>query len=269
MKRLILGLMISLMASPAWSAQWNKDVPAPTDQRVNFPTDQQANNDSIDRLLANYREGMSLSYSSATTVSVSAGEVVASNSDGSVRLMLQNAAATSVTFSNIDTESEASSKTYYIYAGTSTSSDTSATFYVSLSSTAPTGVTYYKRLGSFYNNSSSDIDRTTISNDNTTNSIRDIRDFSTSTSSYTIKTIGDLKICFGHIVTSSGDNGTATITNLPYSTADSYVVLANLDTSNVSADGAISTGNQSASSVKIINQGNGTATGVTWMAIGY
>jgi hypothetical protein len=110
---------------------------------------------------------MTLSYSSATTIAVSAGEVVCSNSDASVRKMRQNTSATNVTFSDIDTGAEASSTTYYLYANCDADA-TTATFKVSASSTAPTGVTYYKRLGSFYNDSSSNITVGGVSNDSNT-----------------------------------------------------------------------------------------------------
>lgn len=117
----------------------------------------------LDRLLAGYRQGMNMQYSSSSTISVTAGEVMVSNVGETVRLMLRNTTSTNVTFANIDTGAEASATTYYVYAGTSTVTDGTATLYVSTSSSAPTGVTYYKRLGSFYNDASSNI--TLIDND--------------------------------------------------------------------------------------------------------
>ena len=134
------------------------------DQRVVWPTASQANNDALDRVLSNYREGMTISYSSASALSVSAGEVVVSTAAGDVRLMLNNTSATSVGWSDLDTGSESSSTTYYIYAIAATSAAETATFKISASSTAPTGITYYKRIGSFYNDASSNI--TQIINDN-------------------------------------------------------------------------------------------------------
>lgn len=165
MKKLFLILMLLFVASPAWSAdEWLVTRPAlADDQWTAWPAASQANNKSIDRLLANYREGMVISYSSATTVSVSDGEVMCSNSGGTVRKMRQNPSATDVTFADIDTGAEEASKTYYIYA-VADADATTATFKVSLSSTTPTGVTYFKRIGSFYNNSSSNIEQ--ITNDN-------------------------------------------------------------------------------------------------------
>ena len=120
--------------------------------------------DPLDRVLSNYQEGCKISYSSATTISIALGEVMLSNSAGTIRLMQQNAAATTATFSNIDTGAEASSTTYYVYAYQATVTDTDFDIIISLSSSAPTGATYYARLGSFYNNSDNDIEQ--ISNDN-------------------------------------------------------------------------------------------------------
>lgn len=166
MRKFIAVLVLFLLASPAWCAdQWDKTRPAITDQWTAWPAASQANNKSIDRMLANYREGMTLSYSSATTIAVSAGEVMCSNSDGSVRKMRQNTSAVNVTFADIDTGAEASSTTYYLYA-VADADATTATFKISASSTAPTGITYYKRLGSFYNDASSNITDGSIINDN-------------------------------------------------------------------------------------------------------
>lgn len=164
MGKILLSLFFIFIAVQAMAAdEWLKTRPASTDTRISWPADSQANNAAIDRLLANYREGMTLTYSSATTISVTAGSVTCSNSAGTVRKMRLNTSATNVTFADIDTGAEASGTTYYIYASCDADAET-AVFKVSASSTAPTGVTYYKRLGSFYNNSSSDI--ANISNDN-------------------------------------------------------------------------------------------------------
>lgn len=173
MKKLISCLLFTcLLTSPAFAAQWDKTIPCKTgvgscasaDQRADFPADQQANNESIDRMLANYREGMTISYSSASALSVSAGEVMVSNAAGTARLMLKNDAATSVTFTDIDTGAEAPSTTYYVYAIAAAADSVAATFKISASSSAPSGVTYYKRIGSFYNDASSNIGA--VSNDN-------------------------------------------------------------------------------------------------------
>jgi len=117
----------------------------------------------LDTLLSNYQEGCKISYASTSTISVGAGEIAVSNSGGTIRLMLKNAAATTVTFADdMDTGNEAGSTTYYLWAFQETTSDTDFDVCISTSSSTPSGKTYYARLGSFYNDSSSN-----IVNDNT------------------------------------------------------------------------------------------------------
>lgn len=116
----------------------------------------------LDRMLSGYQMGMALGYSSASQITVSAGEAMVSNSAGTIRLMLRNTSSTTVSFSDIDTGAEASSTTYYVYAIAATAASETATFKVSASSTAPSGVTYYAKLGSFYNDGSSNIDMSKI-----------------------------------------------------------------------------------------------------------
>lgn len=165
MKRIFFLIIILLMSTTSFAAdEWLKTRPQSTDLKIDWPTYSQANNAALDRVLSNYRKGMKLTYSSATTIAVGSGEVVCSNSAGTVRKMRANTSSTNVTFSDIDTGSEAGSTTYYLYANCDADAET-ATFKVSASSSAPTGVTYYKQLGSFYNDSSSNIDSTLVKND--------------------------------------------------------------------------------------------------------
>ncbi len=118
----------------------------------------------LETLLNDYREGLKLTYNSGSTVDVTAGQIAVENSGGSIRLMLETTSTTSVTFSDLDTGSEASSTTYYVYAIAATATTTTATFKISASSTAPDAAfVYFKRLGSFVNNGSSDM--TQIIND--------------------------------------------------------------------------------------------------------
>jgi len=156
-----------LSATMAQAAQWDKTRLLGTTQINNIDTETQAQHAALDRLLANYREGMKLTYSSGSTLAVSAGEVMVSDSTGATRLMMQTTSSTNVTFSDLDTGSEAPSTTYYVYAIAASASDTTATFKISTSATSPSGVTYYKYLGQFYNNSSSDMEQIKNDNDNT------------------------------------------------------------------------------------------------------
>ncbi len=171
MKRLFV-LLFLLLATPAFSAnEWRNgdgsntipgttnvsDIDAASYEDLAYP---------LDRLLAGYRESVKVSYASASSLTVSAGEVVCSNSGGTVRKMRRNTSSTTVTFSDLDTGVEASSTTYYLYAVADSDAET-FTVKISASSTAPSGVTYFKKLGSFFNNSSSNVDNTqTVTNDN-------------------------------------------------------------------------------------------------------
>jgi len=255
-------------------AEWDKDIPLSSDNLTDFPVDNQSNLDAIDLVLSNYRKGMAITYSSASTVVVSAGQVVCSNSGGTVRKFRSNPSNTNVTFSDLDTGSEAAATTYYVFANCDAVADT-ATFKLSLSSSAPSGVTSYKLLGSIYNNSSSDIDRHFIysepyGNINADSSgaekVEAIYDYGTSTSTFTSKT-GGLLIAYGSQSVSAASS--ATITNLPFSGTSTYQCFVN--TSNGSTDQTENSGcvKGSGSSITIYNEWPSGATTLYWFAIGY
>ena len=174
MKKLFILILILLLSIPCFATnEWRAATGAST-----IPGTTLINNidtvsfqnivDPLDRLLANYREGAKIIYSSAAALTINAGEVVCSNSDASIRKFRKNDSSTTLTVATgIDTGAEAKSTTYYIYA----ICDADAfTVVYSLSATLPAAgsYTYYKRLGSFYNNSSSNVDASLISNDDNT-----------------------------------------------------------------------------------------------------
>lgn len=109
----------------------------------------------LKRLLAGYREGAVVKYASAATLTVTTGGVTCASATGALR-MRQNTSAVTVAWTDIDTGSEAASTYYYVYAVADADAAT-FTIKVSTSSSAPTSVTYYRRLGWFYNDSSSNI----------------------------------------------------------------------------------------------------------------
>ena len=172
MKKLFLILVVLFIATNGYCAtQWYQgsgNAPLGGTTLINDIDVDSANYgfDPLNRLLHNYREGVSINYSSASALSVSAGEIVVTNSAGTIKLMLRNSSSTAVTWADIDAGSEEASKTYYVYAVGANTSATAITFKISLSATAPAGVTYYKKLGSFDNDASSNILTSTISNDN-------------------------------------------------------------------------------------------------------
>lgn len=163
-------LILLLMTNQAWATvQWRDGTGANTLLGTSNAADIDTNTfnnivSPLDSLLANYREGLNINYNSAAQFTVSSGSITVSNSDGSIRLMLNNSGSTTVTWADIDTGAEASGTTYYVYAIAASASATTATFKISASSTSPSGITYYKKLGSFVNDSSSNI--TNIINNN-------------------------------------------------------------------------------------------------------
>lgn len=159
----LLTFLILIATNGFCSSQWSKSAPAGTtsisDLDYNIAT---INNEAVDRLLSNYRRGAKITYNSIADFTVAAGEIVCSNSDGSVRRFRKNTSALTsnwtVTTNGLDAGVEAISTTYYVYAVADVDAET-FTMLVSTSATAPTGATYYKKLGSFYNNSSSNIEQ--------------------------------------------------------------------------------------------------------------
>ena len=143
---------------------WLKTKPAGTSNASDIDTYVGENNAALDLMLSKYRQGCLLSYASASTLTVGTGGVMVSNADASVRLMLAKTSATTLSWTDLDTGSEATSTTYYVYSIASATTDTTQAYKISTSSSAPNGVTYYVRLGSFYNDASGNI--TNIVNDN-------------------------------------------------------------------------------------------------------
>ena len=162
---LVMTLMVSLCQAKGYCIdEWLKGQPDGEESPSDIDTLVQVNNEALDRLMSYGRFGAVISYATVSTVSVAAGSVVCSNATGSVRRTRSNSSVTTVTWANIDTGAEAASTTYYVYAVADTDVVT-FTIKISTNSSAPTGVTYYQRLGSFYNNSSSNIDQSLIVND--------------------------------------------------------------------------------------------------------
>jgi hypothetical protein len=161
--------IICLLSTNIYAAdQWDPSDPAGTANASDLDALIIANNNALDRFLSYGRHDCVISYSSASAISVGTGSIVCSNSGGTVRRLRVNTSATSVGWSDIDSGSENSSTTYYIFACADADA-TTFTIKVTTNSSAPTGITYYKRLGSFYNDASSNI--TQITNDDNSGDI--------------------------------------------------------------------------------------------------
>ena len=273
MKRILLSIILtfSLCATAFSASEWDKSKFADDTLIPDAPALMRVNNEAQDRLLSTYST-INIAYTSATTVTASAGSVTCSNSDGSVRKMRLNPSTTAITFSDIDTGAEASSTTYYVYANCDADA-TTATFKVSTSSSAPSGITYYKKIGSFYNNSSSNIDQSKIYTNAYGNTVNDssgipeivsVFDYSTSSSSYTVKESA-MKIAFGNTALSGGS---LTVTNLPFTSSSSYTVIISLDTGAGTQSQGATVAIGSASSFTV-TESQGTSKTIHWVAIGY
>ncbi len=154
------GMIVSAHAGNQWRAGTTaQTIPGATNISDIDTVSYQDMTAPLDRLHSNAREGCIIVYASTSTITVEAGEVALQNSAGTITLMQQNTSNTTVSWSDIDTGSEASSTTYYLWAYQATATDTDFDVAISKSSSAPTGITYYARLGSFYNNSSSNIEQ--------------------------------------------------------------------------------------------------------------
>lgn len=115
----------------------------------------QAQTESLKNLLLSYRRGCNIKPDSATQFTVQAGEISIPDSSLNVKWR-RNTTSVTVTWADIDTGAEESSKRYYVHA-VADSSGVNFTVLISLSSTAPTGATNFKLIGSFYNDSGGDI----------------------------------------------------------------------------------------------------------------
>lgn len=157
LKSLALSLALALSITPAFGAdQWQKLEPQGSRSPSTIDDYVGENNESLDRLLTDYRVDCTVIPDTAAQIKVLAGQLAISNSGGSVVRWRENTSTTTVTWSDIDTGSEASSTQYYVYAVADTDA-TTFTVTISTNATAPSGATYYRKIGYFYNDGSSDI----------------------------------------------------------------------------------------------------------------
>jgi len=118
--------------------------------------------DPLDRLLINYIRGCTLTRTSATTVTVSAGEVVCSNGAGTIKRFRQNTATATMVMTTagvggIDSGSSEKVSTWYSLYAVADADATTFTIIASEQGVALSDVTYYAYIGSVYNDSASDL----------------------------------------------------------------------------------------------------------------
>ncbi len=273
--RILLSMLLMLLIPTQGFCvtQWNKAIPAAGDTKSAWPAAVTAQWSIMDTLVSNYRRGESLIYKNSTTLTVTTGEV--SNSGGSLRLFLKDTGNTDITTANLDTGASFSAGTqYYVYAGTSSSTASSSTYYISLSSSAPTGPTYYASIGSFITDGSGNIVSQKVystnygpvnSDSNGQPGVQAVFNYSTSSSSYTLKT-GGLLVAYGSV--SVGASSSATITNLPFTSSTTYSCSASQAGGTVANEGPGCTVG-SGSSLTIYNNWPSGSLTINWIATGY
>lgn len=271
MKRLLMMVLVLGLAFNVYAGQWRAGTGASTIPGVTNASDiDTVSYDNIveplDRVLQDYRRSMAITYASASTITVSAGQVVVSNSTGSIRLMLSNSSASTLTWADIDTGSEAASTTYYIYSIAATAASETATFKISTSATSPTGITYYQNIGSFYNDSSSNIDRNKIYDaTDGTPLITAIYSYGSSASSYTFKN-SDMKFAYGSLTVAGSSN--SSISNLPFSSTSTYSCTTAGNQTSLSVQYNYGMAKVSGSSATISNY-HPDSRAINWICTGY
>lgn len=118
--------------------------------------------DPLDRLLANYVRGCTLTRTSATVITVSAGEVVCAIGAGTTKRMRQNTATTTMDMTvvgvgGIDSGSAEIVSTWYSIYAVADANATTFTVIATQQGVAPSDVTYYAYIGSAYNNAAGDL----------------------------------------------------------------------------------------------------------------
>lgn len=150
-------LVLGLITTQAFAAdQWAKIQPASGSSPSDLSSFLLTNNEAVDRLSIINRVNCTVLPNTSAAINVLAGTVAIPNSGGTIVRWRRNTSTTAVTWADIDAGAEAGSTQYYIYAVADADAAT-FTILISTNATTPTGATYYRKIGYFYNNSSSNI----------------------------------------------------------------------------------------------------------------
>ena len=142
---MVLGLMVGFCQGKSYAVdEWAKAQPAGSANPGDIDTLIGVNNEALDRFMSYGRFNCKLAYASASTLTVGVGSISVANTAGTVRKTRANTSAVTLTWSDLDTGSEAASTTYYVFAVGDTDVAT-FTIKISTSSSLPSGVTYYKK----------------------------------------------------------------------------------------------------------------------------
>ena len=113
------------------------------------------------RVYSDYRQGCVVSFDTAATVKVNAGEIDLGTGSGAGKR--RNTSAISLGWSDIDTGAEAADTFYYVFAYPDPDNSSNFLGKISVSSTDATGVSNERLVGYFYNDASSNISSDTTS----------------------------------------------------------------------------------------------------------
>lgn len=119
--------------------------------------------DPLDKALTHRIWGCELTVTNVTTITVEIGEVVCSNSGGTVKRFRENTSTTTMVMTTsgvggIDSGSSEKASTWYDLYAVADADATTFTAIATEQGTAPSDVTYYRYIGSFYNDAGQDID---------------------------------------------------------------------------------------------------------------
>lgn len=124
---------------------------------IGMPGAAQSHLTSFLTLLQLQVRGCEVQYSSTTQINVLAGQIMISNSGGTIRKLRAKTSTSSLTASDLDSGVAFSNSTrHYIYA-TADTAVTTPVYKISTNASAPSGYTYYRKRGSFLTDSSGNI----------------------------------------------------------------------------------------------------------------
>jgi len=169
MKRILIVLFsmciaTNVFAANKWLNQNNTDAVTGAQNVSDLDTTVTAYmQDPLNRMLPHYIWGCTLTRTSATVVTVSAGEVAITNSAGTIKCMRQNTATTTIDMAGaagvgaIDSGSAEQASTWYDLYAVADADATTFTAICTEQGTAPIDVTYYRYIGSFFNDAAQNI----------------------------------------------------------------------------------------------------------------
>lgn len=273
---ILTSALTSLLISNGYCIdQWVPTKPQSSDAPANWPADEQSNNNTLSRILSNYRRGQAIAYTSSSSITVASGEI-SCNSTTPI-ILRQNPSTTVLTAANLDSGvAFLASTKYYVYAVCDASATTN-TFLISTSATTPAGGTNYRQIGSFSTDGSINIIPATLNtevsgpimSDTSGNAqVQGIFDYGTSASSFSFLT-GNLKVAYGQ-TSSIAPSGSVSLSNLPFTSSSSFRITTSVANSAPGMGCYATNSSATAATISAQNVSSGSNSNVTcnWIAIG-